>query len=135
MVLAAAAAAGWFTIWGYYAAVESRWAETYWWTDYPNRIWINIALWLLAPVVLGSVARAFTAGRVSLAGASLVAAAPIALYTAQHEALPLEYDNGMKLVYPVYTHMALSVLGMGMLVPVALRWLAMLGVGQGRTSG
>ena len=124
VALAAVAAVGWLTIWGYYAAVESRWAETYWWTEREARIWIAVALWVLTPVVLAAVASVATGGRVPLAGASFVAAATIALYTAQYEALPLEYDNGMKLVYPFYTQIALSVLGMGLLLPMALRWLS-----------
>jgi hypothetical protein len=72
-------------------------------------------------------ASSVTAGRVSLASGALVAATTMALYTGWHEASPLEYDNGMKIVYPVFTNIALSVLGMGMLIPMALRWRAFAG--------
>ena len=46
-----------------------------------------------------------------------------------HEASPLEYDNGMKIVYPVITNVALGVLGMGMLIPMALRWRSFTSLG------
>src|SRR5687768_6125765 len=113
LALAGVAVAAWAIIWGWYAAVESDWAQTDWWTERPSRLWIPIGIWALVPVLLAAVASRFTAARMSIASGALVAAVTLALYTARHEAMPLEYDNGLEIVYPVFTHVALSVLGMG----------------------
>ncbi len=133
VALAGVAFVAWAIIWGWFAAVESDWAETDWWTERPSRLWIPIGISVLVPVVLGAIAAKFTSGRISIPSAALVAATTIALYTGWHEASPLEYDNGVKIVYPVFTNIALSVLGMGMLIPMALRWRPMfVGVSPGR---
>ena len=124
LVLTAVALVAWAIIWGWFAAVESDWAETDWWTERPTRLWIPIGIAVFVPVMLAAVASALTIGRVSIPGGALVAATTVALYTAWHEAAPLEYDNGMEIVYPVFTNIALSVLGMGMLIPFGTRWRA-----------
>lgn len=132
LVLTAVALVAWAIIWGWYAAVESDWAATDWWTERPSRLWIPIGIWVLVPVVLAAIASQVTAGRISIGSGALVAAATVALYSGWHEAAPLEYDNGIKIVYPVFTNVALGALGMGMLIPMALRWRAFAGTNPAR---
>lgn len=129
VALSLVALAAWTIIWSWFAAVESDWAETDWWTERPSRLWIPLGIKVLVPVVLGAVASRVTTGRISIPSGALVAATTIGLYTGWHEASPLEYDNGMKIVYPVFTNVALGVLGMGMLIPMALRWRAFTSLG------
>jgi hypothetical protein len=112
----------WALIWGYFEVVESRRTETWWWTERHWRIWTTTAIGLFAPAALAAAARATAARAVPFALIALVPATVIAIYTGNHYADPLRYDNPPSLVYAVFANTALSMAGLGIILPVATQW-------------